>query len=136
MKRNIIVSVAFAAFAFMASSFSPVKSDSPTAAQGEAMVTVTTGAQGEIVNVSGQGFDNNAWHIRDLSGYTNIRNKPSSKGAVCMRLKANTQYNIYANGSSGGWLHISKIYNIKEGYWVRLHSSSTGTYWIAKSILF
>lgn len=76
----------------------------------------------------------NAWHIRDLSGLTNIRNNP--RGQVCMKLKAHTRYDIYADARSGSWLRIASIYNATEGYWVRLHSSSTGTYWISADILY
>ena len=73
------------------------------------------------------------FNIEDLSGYTNIRNRPN--GSVCMRLYAWTQYNIYTCGYRDGWYQISAIYNTKKGYWVNLHSSSTGTYWIAASVL-
>lgn len=93
---------------------------------------ITTDANGEIENING--INGGYWSIRDLSGYTNIRNRPNGK--VCMRLKAHTQYEIYTNGASGGWLRISSIYNMRERYWVTLHSSSTGSYWIAKSILY
>lgn len=36
--------------------------------------------------------------ISDLRGYTNLRNSPG--GAVCMRLYANMDYDIYVNGIS------------------------------------
>lgn len=71
--------------------------------------------------------------IDDVSGLTNIRNKPN--GSVCMKLKAWTDYQIYTNGKHGSWLRIQKIYNATEDYWVRLHSSSTKTYWISRTIL-
>lgn len=97
---------------------------------------VTVNENNDIVNIkSATNSDRSyAWRIIDLSGMTNIRNKPNGK--VCMKLKAHVQYEIYANGEKNGWLSISSIYNTRDRYWVRLHSSSTGTYWIAKSILY
>lgn len=99
-------------------------------------LTITTDANGEIASIvpCESQYDERAWHIKDVSGYTNVRNKPNGK--VCMRLKAYTQYEIYTAGSQDGWLLISRIYNLTERYWVRLHDSSTGTYWIARSILY
>lgn len=80
-------------FAFVSSSFT-VSNESEAASQEGTMITVTTDANGEIADI--EGVNEVCWNIRDLSGYTNIRNKPNGK--VCMRLKANTQYNIYTNG--------------------------------------
>ena len=74
------------------------------------------------------------WRIKDLSGETNIRNRP--RGEICMKLKAYTQYAIFTDMSSNGWLRMSRCYNMKEGYWVEFHSSTTGEYWIAESILY
>ena len=85
----------------------------------------------ELMPASASGRD--CFYIADLSGKTNIRNKPNGK--VCMRLWEWTQYEIYTCGYRNGWYQISSIYNCKKGYWVRLHSSSTGTYWIAASVL-
>lgn len=129
MKKNLFIMACMAMFMLAMTSFMVEN-------QSETKLTVTTDENGEIASVTCNGaqFDRSAWHIRDLSGMTNIRNKPNGK--VCMKLKAHTQYDIYSNGQADGWLCISSIYNIREGYWVRLHSSSTGTYWIAKSILF
>lgn len=131
MKKSLFFSIVLLMFAFVSSSFT-VANESEAASQEGTMITVMTDANGEIADI--EGVNEVCWNIRDLSGYTNIRNKPNGK--VCMRLKANTQYNIYTNGIENGWLHITSIYNLREGYWVRLHSSSTGTYWIARSILF
>lgn len=75
-----------------------------------------------------------AWQIKNLNGITNIRSTPN--GQVCMKLKAHTRYDIYADARSGSWLRIASIYNATEGYWVRLHSSSTGSYWISSTILY
>ena len=76
----------------------------------------------------------NAYNIRDLSGMTNIRQSPG--GAVCMKLKAHTQYDIYGDYSQNGWLHLTAVYNCNEGYWVKFHSSGTGSYWIALETLY
>ena len=70
--------------------------------------------------------------ITDLSGYTNLRNSPN--GAVCMRLYANMDYDIYVNGISNGWYRIAEIYR-PDGSQVRLHSSNTG-WWIHQSICY
>ena len=70
--------------------------------------------------------------IADLSGYTNLRNSPN--GAVCMRLYANMDYDIYVNGISNGWYRIAEIYR-PDGSQVRLHSSNTG-WWIHQSICY
>ena len=70
--------------------------------------------------------------ISDLSGYTNLRNSPN--GAVCMRLYANMDYDIYVNGISNGWYRIAEIYR-PDGSQVRLHSSNTG-WWIHRSICY
>lgn len=134
MKKALFSSALLIMSAFVMSSFTTA-SDEPAANEGT-KITITTDANGEICDVKSAdvNWDNSAWHIRNLNGYTNIRNKPNGK--VCMRLKAYTQYDIYTCGSRGGWLLISSIYNLREGYWVRLHSSSTGNYWIAQSILY
>ena len=99
--------------------------------------TVTTDDRGNIAMVTSpntQGYGDYAWHIRNVNGYTNVRDAPN--GAVCMRLKAKTQYAIYVTGEVRGWLRISAIYNEREDYWVRLHSSQTGSYWIARSTVY
>lgn len=70
--------------------------------------------------------------IADLSGYTNLRNSPN--GAVCMRLYAHMDYDIYVNGISNGWYRIAEIYR-PDGSQVRLHSSNTG-WWIHQSICY
>lgn len=70
--------------------------------------------------------------ISDLSGYTNLRNSPN--GAVCMRLYANMDYDIYVDGVSNGWYRIAEIYR-PDGSRVRLHSSNTG-WWIHRSICY
>lgn len=70
--------------------------------------------------------------ISDLRGYTNLRNSPD--GAVCMRLYANMDYDIYVNGISNGWYNIAEIYR-PDGSRVRLHSSNTG-WWIHRSICY
>lgn len=70
--------------------------------------------------------------ISDLRGYTNLRNSPG--GAVCMRLYANMDYDIYVNGISNGWYNIAEIYR-PDGSRVRLHSSNTG-WWIHRSICY
>lgn len=132
MKKTIILALMMLfAVAFTANAEEPNKSNKQTI-----KLTVTTDENGEIASIesSDTQFDQNAWHIRDLSGYTNIRNNPNGK--VCMRLKAHTQYDIYADYEVRGWLHMTSCYNLREGYWVRFHSSSTGNYWIAKSILY
>lgn len=74
------------------------------------------------------------WHIRDLSGFTNIRNAPNGK--VCMRLWDHTQYTIYTDAEVNGWLRMTYCYNESKGYQVRFHSSSTGSYWIHRSVLY
>ena len=76
----------------------------------------------------------NLMHVKiaNLSGYTNLRNSPN--GAVCMRLFANTDYDIYVNGMSNGWYRIVEIYR-PDGSQVRLHSSNTG-WWIHRSICY
>lgn len=138
MKKNIIICTLVAMFAFVASSFVTPSEEPSTTAPKTTKYIVTTGAEGEIVSVvpsdNQAGWDNSAWHIRDLSGATNIRQSPGGK--VCMKLKAHVQYEIYTNGSSGSWLHISSIYNLTQRYWVRLHSSKTGNYWISSTILY
>lgn len=70
--------------------------------------------------------------ISDLRDYTNLRNSPG--GAVCMRLYANMDYDIYVNGISNGWYNIAEIYR-PDGSRVRLHSSNTG-WWIHRSICY
>lgn len=135
MKKSFFISVALIAFVFVASSFT----SKPAESSHSTMYIATTTANGEIASVSPSSnasayAGDGAWHIKDLSGPTNVRNKPNGK--VCMKLKAYTQYAIYANGSSNGWLCVTSIYNMREGRWLRLHGSSTGTYWIAKSILY
>lgn len=109
---------------------------SETEGQGTVKLTVTTDENGDIASVisSDVQYDPSAWHIRNISGMTNIRNAPNGK--VCMRLKANTQYDIYTDRESKGWLRMVSCYNLDEGYWVRFHDSSTGTYWIAKSTVY
>ena len=109
---------------------------SETEGQGTIKLTVTTDENGDIASVvsSDVQYDPEAWHIRNISGMTNIRNAPNGK--VCMRLKANTQYDIYADRESKGWLRMTSCYNLDEGYWVRFHDSSTGSYWIAKSVVY
>lgn len=134
MKKFLLASALSLVTVFTMSSFTTT-SDEPAANTG-AKITVTTDANGAICDVKSGDvqWDDSAWHIRDLSGYTNIRNNPNGK--VCMRLKAHTQYEIYGEGTSNGWLKISSIYNLTEGYWVRLHSSNTGRYWIALSVIY
>ena len=138
MKKNLILSAIVAAFAMITMSFT-TEGNEPKDIQSNAqpeMIMVSTGANGEIISVSGlndvqqYGY----WYIKDLSGVTNVRNRPN--GQICMRLKAWTQYGISTNGQSGGWLRISSIYNVTQDYPVRLHGSSTGAYWIARSILY
>lgn len=135
MKKFLLTSALSLMTVFTMSSFTST-SEEPAANEGT-KITITTDANGEVCDVKSNdiNWDDSAWHIRDLRGYTNIRNNPNGK--VCMRLKANTQYDIYAAGSSrNGWLPISSIYNLREGYWVRLHSSSTGRYWISLSVIY
>lgn len=138
MKKNLFICALVAMFAFVASSFVTPSEEPSTTAPAATKLIVTTGANGEIVSVApaeGQtNWDNYAWHIKDLSGPTNIRMTPGGK--VCMKLKAHVQYEIYTNGSSGSWLRISSIYNLTQGYWVRLHSSKSGSYWISSTILY
>lgn len=132
MKKTLL------AFLMMHSALSFANAAEPNKSNGQGMVklTVTTDENGDIASVvsSDKQYDPSAWHIRDLSGYTNIRNAPNGK--VCMRLKANTQYDIYTDRESKGWLRMVSCYNLREGYWIRFHDSSTGTYWIAKSVLY
>lgn len=82
MKKNIFLSVAIIAIALVAMSFT-TKSDSPATGESNGMtkITVTTDENGNIATAesSDANWDNSAWHIRDLSGYTNIRNKPNGK---------------------------------------------------------
>lgn len=134
MKKFLLTSALSLMTVFTMSSFTTT-GDEP-AANEAAKITITTDANGEICDVKSNdvNWDESAWHIRDLSGYTNIRNNPNGK--VCMRLKANTQYDIYGQGTRNGWLQISSIYNLREDYWVRLHSSSTGRYWISLSVIY
>lgn len=123
----------------MISALSVVNAAEPKKSNGQGMekITVATDENGEIASVVSLDaqYDPTAWHIRDISGYTNIRNAPNGK--VCMRLKAKTQYDIYTEGASkNGWIRIKSCYNINEDHWVRLHDSSTGTYWIAMEVLY
>lgn len=138
MKRNIFITTIAALTATVLSSFTVPTQETTTSDEpltnGEQMITVTTDANGYISSAEAGQYYETCWQITDLSGPTNIRNKPSGK--VCMKLKAHTQYNIYTNGAKGSWLNITRIYNLREGYWVRLHSSSTGTYWISSTVLF
>lgn len=53
-----------------------------------------------------------------------------------MRLKPYTNYEIYVSTWRDEWLLISSIYNRSEDRWVRLHDSSTGTYWISIDVLY
>lgn len=87
MKKSLFFSIVMLMFTFVSSSFT-VASETEVANQKGTMITVTTDANGEIADIDG--VNEVCWNIRDLSGYTNIRNKPNGK--VCMRLKANTQY--------------------------------------------
>lgn len=105
--------------------------EEPAAPKGTPII-VTTGANGEIENI--KDYKAGFWCIRDVSGYTNIRNRPGGK--VCMRLKPYTQYIIFTDGASGSWLRIESVKNESEDYWVRLHGSSTGRYWISKSVVY
>lgn len=133
MKKSLFLSLIVVLAAFVTSSFT-MPADEPTAPQGTPLI-ITTDANGEIESVTNAKGGEGCWHIRDLSGYTNIRNRPNGK--VCMRLKAHTQYAIYDYSDTGGsWIRVSSIYNMRERYWVRLHSSSTGEYWMATSILY
>lgn len=132
MKKGLFF-VVLAAMALVLTSFT-TKSKVETKAEMTKMV-ITTNAKGEIATINGEVAAPTVWQIRDLSGCTNIRNNPNGK--VCMRLKAWTEYTIYTAGRPvRGWLRITEIYNDTEEYWVRLHSSSTGKYWIAQSILY
>lgn len=70
--------------------------------------------------------------ISNLNGLTNLRSSPN--GAVCMRLKAYVDYDIYVNGVYNGWYNIVEIYR-PDGSRVNLHSSNTG-WWIARSICY
>lgn len=118
-------------------SFAHASEPNKSNGQGTVKLTLTTDENGDIASVvsSDVQYDPNAWHIRDISGYTNIRNAPNGK--VCMRLKAKTQYDIYTEGASkNGWIRIKSCYNLNEDYWVRLHDSSTGTYWIAMEVIY
>lgn len=105
--------------------------EEPKAPKGTPII-VTTDANGEIEGI--KEYKAGWWAIRDVSGYTNIRNRPNGK--VCMRLKPYTEYTIFTDGMSQGWLRIESIYNADENYRVRLHGSSTGRYWIAKSVVY
>ena len=118
----------------ISSSFTKFNNNRTEAKLEKFIVTVNENNEIVSVNSSSSTAGPHAWRIIDLSGMTNIRNKPNGK--VCMKLKAHVQYEIYANGEKNGWLSIASIYNTRDRYWVRLHSSSTGTYWIAKSILY
>lgn len=134
--KKLLTCFVIIASAILSLSFCPPSFDSNDTQVSAPDFIITVDENNEIVSVAAPDGINQdgAWRIRDVSGYTNIRNKP--RGKVCMRLKAYTDYAIYANGSQSGWLRIAAIYNISDRYWVRLHSSSTGTYWIAKSILY
>lgn len=134
MKKALFSSALLIMSAFVTSSFTTTTEES-TAPQSNPII-FTTDANGNIADVQECNGGGACWHIRDLSGYTNIRNRPNGK--VCMRLKAHTQYAIYDYSESGsnGWIQVASIYNMREHYWVRLHSSSTGEYWMAKSILY
>lgn len=134
MKKSLFISALLMLVAVVVSSFT-VPTDEAAAPQGNPLI-ITTDANGEIESVKDVNYGEGCWHIRDLSGYTNIRNAP--RGKVCMRLKAHTQYAIYDYTETGGngWIQVSSIYNMRERYWVRLHSSSTGEYWMATSILY
>lgn len=138
MKKSVFTFALIAMFALMASSFVTPSEEPSTAAPTATKLIVTTGEDGEIVSIEPSGtqtgWDNSAWHIKDLSGPTNIRQSPGGK--VCMKLKAHVQYEIYTNDRSGSWLHISSIYNLTQSYWVRLHSSKTGNYWISQTVLY
>ena len=136
MRKSIFSAFLLVAFVLLGSSFQ--RNDSPAPAtpmQGNKMV-ITTDGNGEIAGLTPKNVDGTwVWRIRDLSGLTNIRNNPNGK--VCMKLKAWTQYTIYTGDYNvKGWLNIKSIYNETEGYWVSLHSSSTGNYWISRSILY
>lgn len=131
MRKSIFTCIVLMLIAFVASSFTTKTPASPTT-NGMQRIVVHTGENGAITSVSSGATI--SWRITDLSGATNIRNKPNGK--VCMKLKAWTDYVIYTKGSSNGWLCISSIYNESEGYWLRLHGSNTGRYWIARSILY
>lgn len=131
MKKSLLLSAFVAMFAMVTMSFT-VKGDEQSNSQPK-VIKVSTGADGEIVSVKGDAQGIVQWGIQDLSGYTNIRERPN--GRVCMRLKAWTEYTIATYGASGSWLQIVDIYNVTEEYMVRLHSSKTGKYYIAKSVL-
>lgn len=134
MKKNLFVCTIIAAFAMIAMSFTTKNEESinEQAAPKTTTLTIKTGANGEIISVKdAEGCD--SWRIKDISGVTNIRNKPNGK--VCMKLKAWTEYSIETTAKSGNWLRVVYIYNWTENYEVRLHGSKTG-YWIARSILY
>ncbi|MGN0302183.1 MAG: hypothetical protein ACI4BI_04830 [Anaerotardibacter sp.] len=136
MRKSIFSAFLLLAFVILGSSFQHYEEPTlPSATQGN-KIGITTNGNGDIASASPMNVQGTwAWRIRDLSGMTNIRNNP--KGKVCMKLKAWTQYTIYTGDYTvEGWLNIQSIYNETEGYWVRLHSSSTGNYWIARSILY
>lgn len=132
MKKSFLLSAFVALFAMVTMSFT-VKGDEQSNSQ-PMVLKVSTGANGEIVSVKGDVQGTVEWGIKDLSGYTNIRERPN--GRVCMRLKAWTEYVITTYSSSGSWLQIAHVFNLTEDYGVRLHSSKTGKYYIAKSILY
>lgn len=118
-------------------SFAHASEPNKSKGQGTVKLTLTTDENGDIASVvsSDVQYDPNAWHLRNIREMTSIRNAPNGK--VCMRLKANTQYDIYSEGASKkGWIRIKSCYNINEDCWVRLHDSSTGTYWIAMEVIY
>lgn len=132
MKKGLFLSAVVAIFAMITMSFTTGGNEQSNSQP--KVFRVTTDANGEIASIKDGVQELPAWRIRDLSGYTNIRERPN--GRVCMRLKARTQYIIVTWEPTGGWLPISSIYNETQGYDVRLHSSRTGEYYIAKSILY
>lgn len=135
MKKNLFITAIMIMVVMVASSFTTIGEATSNDAPKESKFIVTTDGNGDIANVTTKdaNWDNSAWHIRNLNGYTNIRNRPNGK--VCMRLKAHTQYEIYGDYYNG-WILMSRCYNMRENYWIRFHSSSTGEYWIAASILY
>ena len=136
MRKSIFPAFLLLAFVLLNSSFLHYEEPSfPSATQGNKMV-ITTNGNGDIASATPMNVQGSwVWRIRGLSGMTDIRNNPNGK--VCMRLKAWTQYTIYTGDFSvQGWLNVKSIYNETERYWVRLHSSSTGNYWILRSILY
>lgn len=139
MKKTIISSALLMIAAFMtsanASAANASVTSAPVANEGT-KITVTTDSNGEVNDVQSADvqWDSSAWHLRDTRSYKNIRTSPNGK--VCMRLKANTQYEIYAYDVYDGWMVVSSIYNMSEGYWVRLHDSSTGDYWMSLNLVY